>query len=327
MAIIQTADIWQFGNEFELEEVLWQNLPKLLNLKPFKRQYSVRGQFCDILATDDQQCLVVLELKNVEDRYVVQQLTRYYDALKEEDPFEDEVDLSQPIRLIAIAPSFHQDTLIDCKYSRLEIELVSFQIQARENNLYLELASSGIDEGNPLLLQATGTPSPEIAVPEPSRKLLNWLSYASEADFKTFIATRQQILSFDERMKEVVESQRFRYGKGKTKPCAEIVQVKPFSEGPKQPTLVLWLPAPEGKTQVLRMLIETDSTGSIVNRLLYCPRKTKAKDWWLLPQFNKFGTDPGNIPPIYQPLANENGEFTLSILVELALNNWLERIQ
>ena len=151
MTIIQTGNIWQFGNEFELEEVLWQNLPKLLNLKPFKRQYSVRGQFCDILALDDQQRLVVLELKNVEDRYVVQQLTRYYDALKEEDPFEDEVDLSQPIRLMAIAPSFHQDTMIDCKYNLLDIELVSFQIQSSEDNLYLELIGHSIGETSPLL--------------------------------------------------------------------------------------------------------------------------------------------------------------------------------
>jgi RecB family endonuclease NucS len=110
MAILQTGNSWQFGNEFELEEVLWQNLPALLNLQPFKRQYSVRGQFCDILALDDRRRLVVLELKNVEDRYVVQQLTRYYHALKEEAPFSDEVDVSQPIRLMAIAPGFHQDT-------------------------------------------------------------------------------------------------------------------------------------------------------------------------------------------------------------------------
>jgi RecB family endonuclease NucS len=327
MAIIQTANIWQFGNEFELEEVLWQNLPKLLNLKPFKRQYSVRGQFCDILATDDQQRLVVLELKNVEDRYVVQQLTRYYDALKEEDPFEDEVDLSQPIRLMAIAPSFHQDTLIDCKYSLLDIELISFQVQEQADSLYLELIGAREGTNTPLLLQqGTAAPQAEIPVPEPSRKLLNWLSYASEADFNAVITTRQQILSFDERMKEVVEPQSFRYGKGKTKPCAEIIQLKDL-KGIKQPVIFLWLPALDGKTQVLRMLIDTDKTGAIVTGFRYCPRKTTVKDWWLLPQFNKFGPDQGNVPPIYQPLANENGEFTLSSLVELALNTWLERIQ
>ncbi|NET25213.1 MAG: hypothetical protein F6K01_07045 [Okeania sp. SIO1I7] len=33
------------------------------------------------MAVDNQEKLVVLELKNVEDRGIVQQLTRYYDAL------------------------------------------------------------------------------------------------------------------------------------------------------------------------------------------------------------------------------------------------------
>ncbi|HEY9880520.1 MAG TPA: endonuclease NucS domain-containing protein, partial [Leptolyngbyaceae cyanobacterium] len=124
MAIIQVGEKWQFGSEFELEEVVWQSLPKLLNLKPFKRQFCVRGQFCDILALDNQQRLVVIELKNTEDRYVAQQLTRYYDALKEAAPFDQEIDIRH-IRLIAIAPSFHQDTLIDCKYNLLRIELIS----------------------------------------------------------------------------------------------------------------------------------------------------------------------------------------------------------
>jgi len=324
MTIIQTGNIWQFGNEFELEEVLWQNLSTLLNLQPFKRQFSVRGQFCDILALDDQRRLVVLELKNIEDRYVVQQLTRYYHALKEEAPFGDDVDLSQPIRLMAIAPSFHQDTLIDCQYNLLEIELVSFQIQAKEDCLYLELTRFGTHAASRLRLQqGINTPPSKVSVPEPSRKLLNWLSYVSETDFKAIIATRQQILSFDERMKEVVEPQRFRYGKGKGQPCAEIFQVQISS---KRPAIALWLPDPEGKSRILRMLIGTDQTGVVVNRLCYCPHKDKMKNWWLLPHFNKFGSDQGRVPLTYQPMSDAGREFRLSSLVDMALNTWLGRI-
>lgn len=98
MALIQRGDSYQFGNEFELEELVWKQLPALLNLKPFKRQFSIRGQFCDILAIDEQRQLSIIELKNTEDRYVIQQLTRYYDALKHENPFNAEVDLEKPIR-------------------------------------------------------------------------------------------------------------------------------------------------------------------------------------------------------------------------------------
>jgi RecB family endonuclease NucS len=60
---------------------------------------------------DENKRLVVLELKNGEDRYVVQQLTRYYDALLEHKPFADRVDYDRPVRLIAITPKFHRDII------------------------------------------------------------------------------------------------------------------------------------------------------------------------------------------------------------------------
>lgn len=62
---------------------------------------------------------MVLELKNGEDRYIVQQLTRYYDALREEKPFNEKIDYEQPIVLIAITPSFHKDNFTDRKYHLL----------------------------------------------------------------------------------------------------------------------------------------------------------------------------------------------------------------
>lgn len=50
------------------------------------------------MAIDADQQLAVIELKNVEDRYVIQQLTRYYDAFKQEQSFQIEVDWERPIR-------------------------------------------------------------------------------------------------------------------------------------------------------------------------------------------------------------------------------------
>lgn len=48
---------------------------------------------CDILTTDLNKQLVVIELKNTEDRYIVQQLTHYYDSLQTNQPFR--VDLGE----------------------------------------------------------------------------------------------------------------------------------------------------------------------------------------------------------------------------------------
>ena len=62
---------WQFTSENNLENFVWSNLNSLFELSPLKRQYTVYGDICDILALDENSRLVVLELKNVEDRYIV----------------------------------------------------------------------------------------------------------------------------------------------------------------------------------------------------------------------------------------------------------------
>ncbi len=100
----KTGAGWEFETEADLEDFVWANLKQLLGLTPLKRQYFVKGEFCDILALDENKHLVVLELKKTEDRYVVQQLTRYYHNLLEEKPFLPEVDYEKSIRLIAIVP-------------------------------------------------------------------------------------------------------------------------------------------------------------------------------------------------------------------------------
>ncbi len=59
-----------FKSEFDLEELVWKHLEPLLQLHPLARQYATEGQVCDVLAIDVDRQLVVIELKNVEDRYV-----------------------------------------------------------------------------------------------------------------------------------------------------------------------------------------------------------------------------------------------------------------
>jgi RecB family endonuclease NucS len=110
---------WEFNNEAALESFVWKNLSSLLRLKPLKQQHRAQGEVCDILAIDSGKRLVILELKNAEDRYVIQQLTRYYDNLLEEQPLSSEIDYTQSIRLIAIAPYFHEYSFIDLKYHTL----------------------------------------------------------------------------------------------------------------------------------------------------------------------------------------------------------------
>jgi RecB family endonuclease NucS len=86
-ALRKTGSGWEFANEEALEDFVEVHLQSLLGLTVIKRQFTVNEQRCDIIAVDENKRLVVLELKNGEDRYVVQQLTRYYDALLEHKPF------------------------------------------------------------------------------------------------------------------------------------------------------------------------------------------------------------------------------------------------
>lgn len=119
---------WQFQNEAFLESFLKRHLDKLLSLHVLAQQDAICGQYCDLIAISDIGQLAILELKSNEDRYIAQQLTRYFDAFIEEKPFAEKADYKQPIRLITIAPSFHRDSFVDRKYSQLDIEFLTFQI-------------------------------------------------------------------------------------------------------------------------------------------------------------------------------------------------------
>ena len=124
---------WEFVSEEALETLVWTNLGILLGLEPLKRQFIVNREICDVLGVSASKQLYILELKNTEDRYLVQQLTRYFDHIITERPLADQVDYSQPVRLIAIAPDFHDHNWIDRKYCNLEINFYQFRLQSQQN--------------------------------------------------------------------------------------------------------------------------------------------------------------------------------------------------
>ena len=130
---------WQFASENNLEDFVWSQLNSLFELSPLKRQYTASGDICDILALDKNGRLVIMELKNVDDRYIVQQVTRYYYSLLEEQPFGQQVNYQLPVRLIAVAPSFHRHSWIDRKYHQLSFEFMSFTIRQQQNDVSLHL--------------------------------------------------------------------------------------------------------------------------------------------------------------------------------------------
>jgi RecB family endonuclease NucS len=242
----KTGQGWTFESEEALEDFAWANLKQLLGLTPLKRQYVVKGQICDLLAVDENKQLVVLELKNSEDRYIVQQLTRYYDALLEEKPFKEVVDYTQPIDLIAITPKVHRDNLIDKKYHHLSIRFLQFQLVMSGEALYLQLKDIDTDKLFQLELRRQEKDSAE-SLPIPPKLLQKLLGSCSNEQVRVIMEIRNQILSFDKRMEEISTAGSIKYGNGKSKTskfCAE------FCSNSKGELLVfLWIPFKAGASQ------------------------------------------------------------------------------
>jgi len=232
----------EFERESDLEELLWQNLDHLNNLIPLAQQHYVGGQYCDILAIDANKRLHIIELKIYEDRYVIQQLTRYYDALIKEKSFQDKIDYSQPIKLIAILPTIHRDNLIDIKYSRLNFDLLTYKISiCYSNQFYLSFQNlSGHNIGKIISSSYTQN-SDRDEHKQPSSSFLKLL-----------------ILSYSSKIKEFITGSAksaIAYGVSKTKLISEFR----FDKSRNEIVLFLWLPHHRlSKRMINRFRIWTD---------------------------------------------------------------------
>ncbi|KAM3115701.1 recombinase RecB [Phormidesmis sp. 146-33] len=232
---------WAFENESILESLIWENLNTLFPIQPIARQFICKGEICDIIAVGLNRELVIIEMKNAEDRYLVQQLTRYYDNLISEKPWFDQIDYSQPVRLIGIAPSFHRHNLIDRKYSKLETEFLSFCVQQDlDSSFWISLQNL---EQQPVC--KAPIPYTEILqlknvdLPSPPPRLLEVLGGMSVVDREQVLSIREQVLRFDPRIQEMPEQDTILYGQpGKRKQCVEFL----VDSKTAQLILFLWVP-------------------------------------------------------------------------------------
>ena len=251
----KTAAGWQFHNEETLEDFLYLHLSEALGLKGLARQYIVQSQRCDILATDSTHRLIIIELKNTEDRGIVQQLTRYYHALSEEKPFADQINYNLPVHLIAIAPSFHRDSFTDRQYHRLNFQFLDFTIEQKATQFYLNLKDV---DSHKIRQIAIPHQEPEKgylpAIPNNLQKILKNCTADQQ---EKILEIRQKILMFDKRMQENTVSGSILYGNGNGKTnkyCAEFTADKDGKF-----LLFLWIPLKCGHSdQIRRALIWTD---------------------------------------------------------------------
>ncbi len=259
-ALRKTGTGWEFVSEEAVEDFVEAHLESLLGLTLIKRQYTVNEQRCDIIAVDENKSLTVLELKNGEDRYIVQQLTRYYHALLEHKPFAEQVNYDFPVRLVAIAPSFHRDSFTDRKYNHLLLQFLEFAIVPDGDNLYFYLKD--VDTGHTSQVKITYQERESTEnIPSPPKALLKLLSKYDLIQQQEILKIRHKLLSFDKRMEEVVSAGSIKYGNGNSKNskfCAELC-----SDSKGNLILFLWLPL-KGLTSktIGRARIWTDWNGN-----------------------------------------------------------------
>lgn len=126
----------RFQSEADLEYYIESHFNTIFSdLTLVKRQYTIKTQRCDLLccSKSDKQP-VIIELKNEEDRGIVAQLIRYRKALLVKKPFTEQIDYSLPIKLIAIAPIFHEDNYTDKEASKFENDFEFLQFSVKNYN-------------------------------------------------------------------------------------------------------------------------------------------------------------------------------------------------
>ena len=334
--LTKLGEKWKFESELALENFIWANLGNLFNLTPLKQQYSCNGEVCDILAVDEKQQLFILELKNAQDRYIVQQLTRYYDNIIEEKPFPLQVNYSKPIHLVAITPVFHKHNFVDRKYNKLDIKFLIFDIIQVQKVFNLQLKN--VDTQS--ILQ-TKIPYQEIKIVDlsqellnPPKKLLEPLGEWESEEHNQILNLRTQILSFDKRMQETVSVTSIKYGRGQGKLIAEFW----FDKKQRSPILFLWLPLWRYRKPTIgrHRIWTTDwKTVSHIGHVTEGLGKRKPQSEW-----DKIPKDkhPRKLYSMHNFVANEftssiaartgckDGSNSLEVLVDLALEKWLSRL-
>ncbi len=335
-ALRKTGSGWEFASELALEDFVWENLPQLFKLAPLKRQHPAKSEYCDILAVDNNKQLTIIELKNAEDRYLVQQLTRYYDNLIDEKPFAQQIDYNQPINLVGIAPCFHRHNHIDRKYNLLKIDFLELAVLQKNKKFYLHLKDIDTAQNWSINIpyQEIDFNSLSQDIPEPPQKLLDWLGSCSGDEQIAIIKMREKILSFDKRIKETVEGRNIiRYGKGKTRSIAELC----YHKTTNQLSIFLWLPLPSNWNSERMGRVRLWLEGNIVSFAGHVSQgfgKMKLEsEWKAMPKEKR----PGNYyhnkyspihAGVYNKIMQQNFQNAVALesLVDLALNKWLNKV-
>ena len=175
-------------------------------------------------------------------------------------------------------------------------------------------------------------------VPAPPQLLLDWLGSCNGDQQQAIIKMREQILSFDERIKEEIEGKKTIKYKGKSRLVAELC----FQKNTLELVIFLWLPVPSslfGNNKELVGRVRLWIDGTSVSHVGHIPEgmgKMKLQSQWdampkeKQPQLMQSLSYKSLIPvPIdwYSNLRDTcKISDSLELLVDLSLSKWLSMV-
>jgi len=236
--------------------------------------------------------------------------------------------------LLAIAPSFHRHNHIDRKYNLLKIDFLQVAVTRQNQDFYLQLTdfdTSFITEVK-IPYQELDIATTSSNVLAPPQLLLDWLGACTGEEQQAILKLREKILSFDGRIKEEIEAKNtIRYGKGKTKPVAELC----FQRKTNKPVIFLRLPTPTSRGKEVIGRLRLWSNGGVVIHVGHIPedfgRMRLQSEWDAMPQEKRpkyifHSGSSKSFTPVPIPQGYNNVSNSLDSLVDLALTKWLARI-
>ena len=234
----------RFQSEADLEYYIESKFNTIFSdLILVKRQYTIRTQRCDLLCCyKSNKQAVIIELKNEGDRGIVAQLIRYRKALLVKKPFADQIDYSLSIKLIAIAPIFHEDNYTDKEASKFEndFEFLQFSINNYNNTGKFKLRDRTHDIPYPIFGLPeipTGYDTSSNSLPVFTQNFRSNLPLEYRNDFNAL----RSLLIVQPKIKEMVSPtyRKILYGTGEGENHKKLVEITNTGKGVQ---LFLWLP-------------------------------------------------------------------------------------
>ena len=327
---------WKFTSEAALEQCLWENLERCVGYRPIAQQLRVLGEYCDIVAVDAEGTPIIIELKNAEDRYVVQQLTRYYDNLINSSLELLGVDLSRRPKLIAVAPTFHRHNFIDRKYSTLPIQFVELLIEEEDNQFFLKLidVDKRIFIGAYIeLYQVSAIQRKKSLYDRFSPQLRKLLLTQSDSYADWIISVRNQTLELHESMGEAVTSSTITFGqkRGKKTLCTSekrlCIRIEKLTQ-PDKFRIFAYLPATvKSSLRIVKIEIVFNDVNSNVEAVIL-PGKCRSTGKFLDRSLERNGYLPvqNYLNLYFRDSGSEEQDISISDFLRLAQQDSLKRL-